>query len=195
MWKWIKNQMQKRRNEKGRMKMTQIKEKEIYVAGGCFWGVEAFFKRIPGILHTTCGYANGHGEAVSYEMVCTGTLGFVECVHLLYDPTKLPLKKLLQAFFMIIDPTSVNKQGEDEGIQYRTGLYYCDEEDKEMIQSYVLALQSHYHHSIVTEVQPIQNFYPAESYHQDYLDKNPNGYCHINLANANAFIEENTKNH
>lgn len=190
MWKWIKQYKQQKRKEENQMKDLQGHEKEIYLAGGCFWGVEAFFKKIPGILQTTCGYANGKGEAPTYEEVCQGEQGFVECVHLLYDSKKLSLTKILKAFFMIIDPTSVNQQGGDKGIQYRTGIYYCDEEDVSEIQSYLLVVQQEYHHAIVTEVQPLVNFYPAESYHQDYLDKNPNGYCHINLAKANSFIKE-----
>lgn len=190
MWKWLKHIRKQKRKEEHVMNAIQEQRKEIYFAGGCFWGVEAFFKRISGILHTTCGYANGHGEAPTYEKVCSGAFGFVECVHIQYDTSELSLAKLLQAFFMIIDPTSMNKQGDDEGIQYRTGIYYCDEKDKAIIDTFLLELQSQYHHAIVTEVQPILNFYPAESYHQDYLDKHPNGYCHINLAQANAFFKE-----
>lgn len=189
MWKWLQRRKQAKRNEEDNMEKQRAEEKEIYVAGGCFWGVEAFFKRIPGILQTTCGYANGHGTSTTYEEVCTGDYGFVECVHLLYDPNTIALTKLLKAFFMIIDPTSVNKQGEDVGIQYRTGIYYVEEEDKAIIQSYLLELQREYAYAIVTEVKPLLNFCPAESYHQDYLHKNPNGYCHINLAKANAFIK------
>lgn len=164
-------------------------EKEIYLSGGCFWGVEAFFKKIPGVLQTTCGYANGQGTEPSYEDVCKGTQHFVECVHLIYDSEKLSLRKILKAFFMIIDPTSVNKQGGDSGIQYRTGIYTINQEDIPEIKAYIHTIRNNYQSPIVTEVEPLSNFYSAEDYHQDYLDKHPQGYCHIHLGKADEFIK------
>lgn len=165
-------------------------EKQIYLSGGCFWGVEAFFKKIPGVIMTTCGYANGQGVDPSYEEVCKGNQNFVECVHLVYDSNVLSLSKILKAFFMIIDPTSVNKQGGDVGIQYRSGIYTINQEDIVEIEAFINEIRGHYQYPIVTEVLPLSNFYRAETYHQDYLDKNPQGYCHVNLALADAFIKE-----
>lgn len=165
-------------------------EKEIYLSGGCFWGVEVFFKKIPGVCKTTCGYANGQGVNPSYEDVCKGNQSFVECVHIIYDSDILTLNKILKAFFMIIDPTSINKQGGDAGIQYRTGIYTVNQEDIDESMIYMNEIRNNYQYPIVTEIMPLSNFYPAESYHQDYLDKNPQGYCHINLGLADAFIKE-----
>ena len=140
--------------------MAQLRE--IYFAGGCFWGTEHFFKQIRGVEKTEVGYANGKIENPTYEQVRTNTTGFAETVRVFYHPETVTLKLLLELFFKTIDPTSMNRQGEDVGTQYRTGVYYIHSEDRAVI-----------------EVEPLQNFYNAEDYHQDYLDKNEGGYCHI----------------
>ena len=158
------------------------KIKEIWVAGGCFWGVEAYMSRIPGVLDATSGYANGKTENPTYEDVCYLDTGFTEAVHVKYDPNKVSLKKLLELFFKIIDPTSLNKQGNDKGSQYRTGIYFKDINDRKIIQELITQEQKKYSSHIVTEVLPLTNFYIAEEYHQDYLEKNPSGYCHIDLS-------------
>lgn len=161
--------------------------KTIYIAGGCFWGIEAFAKRIQGVYDAVSGYANGNIENPSYEQVCSGTSGFAECVKVDYDTKYLSLSRLLEAFFEVIDPTSMNRQGNDRGFQYRSGIYYTEEKDKEVVMEFMEKLKESYTKSIVTEVLPLLNFYEAESYHQDYLTKNPGGYCHIDLRKAAQF--------
>lgn len=152
---------------------------EIYLAGGCFWGVEAYMERVYGVYDVTSGYANGNTENPTYDDVVRKNTGHAETVHVLYDPERVPLEKLLTHFFGIIDPTSVNQQGNDRGTQYRTGVYYTNEADKEVIDKVIAKEQERYDDPIVTEVEPLDNFTLAEEYHQDYLEKNPNGYCHV----------------
>ena len=152
----------------------------LYFAGGCFWGTEHFFKQIRGVISTEVGYANGTLQhAPSYEEVCSGNTGFAETVKIVYNPQVVDLKLLLELYFKTIDPTSLNKQGNDVGDQYRTGIYYTDAGVKTTIDEAIAALAKNYKKPIVVEVSPLQNFYKAEEYHQDYLDKNPRGYCHI----------------
>lgn len=155
--------------------------KEIVLAGGCFWGVEEYFSRIPGVVKTTVGYANGTAIDPTYEQVCTGTTNHTEAVRIEYDEFVLPLSKLLDAYWQIIDPTVLNRQGPDKGTQYRTGIYHYNEADIEIIQDSLASEQNRYLEPIVTETQPLRNFFNAEEYHQRYLKKNPNGYCHIKL--------------
>ncbi|MGD6830712.1 peptide-methionine (R)-S-oxide reductase MsrB [Sutcliffiella halmapala] len=154
---------------------------DIYLAGGCFWGLEAYMARIYGVYDVTSGYANGQGKDPSYEDVTRGDRGFAETIHVQYDPELVSLEKLLKDYFLVIDPTSVNKQGNDTGIQYRTGIYYTNEEDLEIIQAAASDIKLQYSKDIVTEILPLHNYYLAEEYHQDYLEKNPDGYCHIDL--------------
>lgn len=154
----------------------------IYLAGGCFWGVEAYISRLLGVAKTTVGYANGNTENPTYDEVCLENTNHVECVKVDYDNNILPLKKLLEEFFKIINPLTINKQGNDVGVQYRTGIYYRNETDKRIIISFINRKQGEYSQKIVTEVLPLNNFYPAEKYHQKYLEKNPTGYCHIDLT-------------
>lgn len=156
----------------------------IYLAGGCFWGVEGYFKRIEGVKGTTCGYANGRTENPSYEDVCRHDTGHAETVKVDFDDEVISLEDLLIYYFRIIDPVSVNKQGNDVGTQYRTGIYYTDESQLPVIKVAIGREQRKYNEKIAVEVLPIENFYTAEEYHQDYLDKNLNGYCHINLSSA-----------
>lgn len=155
--------------------------KEIYLAGGCFWGVEAYFRRLEGVVSTEVGYANGDVENPSYEMVCRGNTGHAETVYIVYDEKKTSLKKLLDSFWHIIDPTSLNKQGNDRGTQYRSGIYYTSDEDYRMIMESLREEAEKYDRPIVTEVKKLENYFKAEEYHQKYLEKNPNGYCHIDL--------------
>ncbi|MGO1368869.1 MAG: peptide-methionine (S)-S-oxide reductase MsrA [Senegalia sp. (in: firmicutes)] len=155
--------------------------KEIVLAGGCFWGVEEYISRINGVVDTEVGYANGRRKNPSYEQVCTGMTGHAEAVKINYDENKLTLKSLLEKFFSIIDPTIENRQGPDRGTQYRTGVYYINEDDKDIILDVFKSEQEKYKKPIVTEVEPLKLYYKTEDYHQDYLKKNPNGYCHIPL--------------
>ncbi|MCJ8006444.1 peptide-methionine (R)-S-oxide reductase MsrB [Lederbergia wuyishanensis] len=155
--------------------------KTIYFAGGCFWGVEAYFARILGVKNATSGYANGKGIDPSYEDVIKGEQGFAEAVRVEYDPKRVTLTELLEYFFKVVDPTSINQQGNDRGIQYRSGIYFEDESEEAIIKDYIREEQEKYDKEIVTEVLPVENFFLAEEYHQDYLEKNPNGYCHIDL--------------
>lgn len=158
--------------------------KKIYFAGGCFWGVQAYFSLLEGVITTTTGYANGNKENPTYEEVCTGDTDFAETVMVEYDSNTIALDILLDHFFGIINPTSLNRQGNDIGTQYRTGIYYVDEADREQIIMKIDAEQRKYPNKIQTEVGRLKNFYEAEEYHQDYLDKNPLGYCHIDLSKA-----------
>ena len=162
--------------------MGIIRDKQIYLAGGCFWGTEAYFSMLKGVTNTLCGYANGKTENPTYEEVCGSDTGHAEAVMVEYDPSVISTEKLLTEFFRTIDPTTINRQGHDIGSQYRSGIYYSDEADAPVILNYVRDKQKGYARPIVTEAAPLLNFYPAEEYHQKYLDKNPNGYCHVDLG-------------
>lgn len=167
--------------------------KKIYLAGGCFWGVEAVFSKLPGVIYTTVGYANGKTQNPTYEEVCTGKTGFAETVLIEYDNNVISLQDLLRHYFDIIDPTTLNKQAHDTGTQYRTGIYYVDTDDREIIEEEIEKEAKKYDKPIVTEVKPIENFYEAEEYHQKYLDKNPHGYCHINLSKVLNYEKPSTE--
>ena len=153
--------------------------KKIILGGGCFWGVEKFFAMIPGVRKTEVGYANGKTENPTYEEVCYKDTYFVEVCYITYDEKLVSLDILLDKFWSIIDPTTVNRQAGDVGTQYRSGVYYIDESDLDIINKSKIKTQEQYKKSIVTEVKPLEKYYTAEEYHQDYLDKNPTGYCHI----------------
>lgn len=163
--------------------------KLIYLAGGCFWGTEKYFSEVKGVVSTEVGYANGNTENPTYEEVCHNNTGHAETVKVEYDPKVISLSFILDLYYDVINPTSVNKQGEDEGTQYRTGIYYVDDSDVEIIKNSIEKLQTKYDKPIAIEVLPLKNYYPAEEYHQKYLDKNPNGYCHISL---NKFAKAKT---
>ena len=150
----------------------------IYLAGGCFWGMQKFFDQFTGVVSTQVGYANGPDNAPSYQDVCHDS-GHTETVRIDYDETKLSLPELLDLYFMVIDPLSVNKQGGDEGIQYRTGVYYTDPDQLPDIQAAFDGEAQKVGTPLAVELLPLQNFFPAEEYHQKYLEKNPGGYCHI----------------
>jgi len=154
--------------------------KSIVFAGGCFWGVEAYFKQLDGVTETLVGYISGEGKT-SYEEVCNAS-GHAEAVHITYDEELISIKKLLDHLFNIIDPTSINKQGNDKGIQYRTGIYNYTPELIDLIKGYITIRQKEYSKPIVIELKTNLEFYNAEDYHQDYLNKNTNGYCHIDLS-------------
>ncbi|MBQ9661131.1 MAG: peptide-methionine (S)-S-oxide reductase MsrA [Bacteroidales bacterium] len=156
--------------------------KEIYLAGGCFWGAEHYLKQIRGVVKTETGYANGNISHPTYREVYTDSTGYAETVHVVYDPDVLALERLVQIYFMAIDPTSLNKQGGDEGTRYRTGIYYEDPADLPVIRQVFDSVAARAKAPLAVEVKPLKNFYRAEDCHQDYLDKNPQGYCHISKA-------------
>ena len=153
-------------------------KKEIYIAGGCFWGVEMYYKNLKGVIDTEVGYANGDTKNPTYEDLKKHLVTHAETLKLVYDNDIISLEKILEHFLRFVDPYSIDKQGEDIGHQYRSGIYYLDNSEKDIIKNYFdKVLNKDYK----IEILPLLNFYNAEDYHQDYLDKNPNGYCHVNL--------------
>ena len=152
----------------------------IYVAGGCFWGTEHLFRQVNGIISTRTGYANSTVKDPSYQQVCSGATNAAETVELTYNPMAVDLRKILDLYLRSIDPIAVNRQGNDSGTQYRTGIYYTTAGQRAIAEQAVADLQQHYTQPLAIEVLPLSNFYPAEDYHQDYLNKNPGGYCHLN---------------
>ena len=168
----------------GEMMYNEEDLREIYLAGGCFWGLEEYFSRVTGVVDATVGYANGNTENPTYQEVSYNKTGHAETVHVTYDSSVISLTEVLKYYFKVVDPTSLNQQGNDVGTQYRTGIYYTNESDKQVIL-YSLEVESHkYDKEIVVEVAALDGYYLAEEYHQDYLNKNPNGYCHINIEEA-----------
>lgn len=157
-------------------------KKTIYLAGGCFWGTARLFSLVPGVISTRTGYANSLVANPTYQQVCTGNTHAAETVEVVYDDSKVGLTDLLQLYFRSIDPLSLNRQGGDSGTQYRTGIYYIDPADKPVVDAQIATIQRRNTLPVVVEHQPLENFYPAEEYHQDYLVKNPDGYCHVNPA-------------
>ena len=153
--------------------------KEIYFAGGCFWGTEHYFKQLRGVVDTQVGYANGNTDNPTYREVCTDKTGFAETVRVVYDQDVITLEFLTEMYFRAIDPTSVDQQGPDIGSQYRTGIYYKDDTDKAEIRKVYDSMRQKLGSRMAVEFLPLKNFYYAEEYHQDYLDKNPAGYCHL----------------
>ena len=170
---------------------SKQEQRIIYLAGGCFWGLEAYMERIQGVIDAVSGYANGKGDTTNYQLL--HATDHAETVKVTYDPNKISLDKLLQYYFRVIDPTSINKQGNDRGRQYRTGIYYQNEQDKAVIEAALKTLQSKYQESIQIEVEPLKNYVEAEEYHQDYLKKNPNGYCHIGIKKADEPLIDDKK--
>ncbi len=157
-------------------------DKKVWFGGGCFWGVQEYFSRLPGVLATKTGYANSSVPDPDYKTVCGGATGAVEAVEVVYDPEKISLDYLVDCLFSIIDPFSVNRQGNDVGPQYRTGIYYDSEEEGARLKKLLSFMQGLAGAPLAVELMPLRNFYPAEDYHQDYLKKNPGGYCHIDLT-------------
>jgi methionine-S-sulfoxide reductase len=154
--------------------------KSLVLAGGCFWGVEAYFKQLDGVVDTEVGYINGNGTP-TYQEVCAGS-GHAEAILVKFDEDMISLKKILDHLFNIIDPTSINKQGNDVGIQYRSGIYNYAQEQFLFITNYINVRQKEYNRPITLELKTDLTFFPAEDIHQDYLEKNKDGYCHINLS-------------
>lgn len=163
-------------------KNEAVKMKDIYLAGGCFWGLEEYFSRIDGIIDVTSGYANGKTESTDYSLI--GITDHAETVHIVYDESKISLKEIYLYYLRVINPTSINRQGNDKGRQYRTGIYYTDEAEGELAKSVLAEKQKTLAEKIAVEVQPLRHFILAEEYHQDYLRKNPGGYCHIDVTQA-----------
>ena len=164
-------------------------ENVIYLAGGCFWGMESLMQAIPGVLDVESGYANGTcQEDANYETVCAGNTGFRETVRVEYDPEQVSLDALLLAYFYVIDPTVENRQGNDLGSQYQTGVYYTNDQAKETVER-IADLERSRAKDFRVEIGPLVNYYPAEEYHQDYLEKNPSGYCHIPREEIQLFSQ------
>ena len=155
--------------------------KEIYLAGGCFWGTQKYLSLAAGVLATEAGYANGSTPNPSYKDVCSGS-GHAEVVRVEYDERALPLEALLELYYESVDPTAVNRQGNDVGRQYRTGIYFTDPDDEPVILDSLKALGNRLGRRAAIEAGPLRNYCAAEKYHQDYLDRNPGGYCHIPKA-------------
>lgn len=156
--------------------------KLIYLAGGCFWGTAHLFSLVPGVESAVAGYANSQVPDPTYREVCTGRTGATETVRVAYNPDLVSLTDLLSLYFKSIDPLAVNRQGNDIGTQYRTGIYYTESAEMPVIASAAATIERRLGEKLAVEVAPLQNFYPAEEYHQDYLEKNPGGYCHVNPA-------------
>jgi len=151
----------------------------VVFAGGCFWGIQSFFKEIRGVIATRVGYTGGNIVNPSYRQICTGLTGHTEACIVHYDSSETNLVKLLEHFFSIIDPTLIDQQGPDVGSQYRTGIYYYNMKDRNIINDYIDSIRHNYEKEIVTEIKACEDFWEAEEYHQDYLEKNPEGHCHI----------------
>ena len=158
--------------------------KTIYLAGGCFWGLQKYFDQFDGVAGTEVGYANGPDRAPTYQEVCADS-GHAETVRIDYDENSVSLESLLDRYFLVIDPLSVNRQGHDEGIQYRTGIYFTEESQKEAIRKVTEREEAKAGKKLAVAVEPLRNFFPAEEYHQKDLDKNPGGYCHIPAGRLN----------
>jgi peptide-methionine (S)-S-oxide reductase len=152
----------------------------IVLGGGCFWCTEAVYKEVRGVTDVESGYSNGQGERPSYEQVCTGRTGYAEVVKLTYDPAQISLRQILEIFFVVHDPTQRDRQGNDVGTQYRSGIYFTTPQQKEAAEAMIrqMTQEKLFGKPIVTEVQPLANYWPAEDYHQDFFERNPTqGYC------------------
>lgn len=160
--------------------------RKIYLAGGCFWGIQGYFTRVAGVLESSVGYANSRIANPSYELVCSGISGAAEALELVYDEGRLGLSEIVDRLLSIIDPSALNYQANDIGTQYRNGVYYLQEysSDEAVIKERVRAWEQRSGRKAVTEILPLQNFYLAESYHQNHLQANPHGYCHIDIEAA-----------
>ena len=166
------------------MNINQTNKTEIAdFGGGCFWCMEAVFERLPGVISVTSGFAGGHTENPTYQEVCTETTGHAEVTEIEFDPAKISYDKLLEVFWQAHDPTTLNRQGADEGTSYRSIILYRDKKQQLLAEKSKLEAQKNFHHPIVTEIVPLKKFYKAEDYHQEYYDKNPNqGYCRVVIA-------------
>ena len=156
--------------------------KTITLAGGCFWGIQKYFDQFEGILETTVGYANGTTHNPHYPDVKAQKTGHAEVCQIHYDEAIISLKEILKYYYQVIDPTSINQQGEDIGSSYRTGIYTQNSEDEQIARQISAEVQQQYEKKLAVEIEPLKCFYPAEEYHQKYLEKNPQGYCHIDAC-------------
>ena len=168
---------------------TENGNKVIYLAGGCFWGTEKYLSLVNGVVSTEVGYANGNTKNPSYEDVCRRNTGHAETVKVVYNPKEINLEDLLKLFYKVIDPVAYNRQGNDIGTQYRTGVYFIDKEDEALIKKSLDELQKEYTETLAVENLELENYYVAEDYHQNYLDKNPGGYCHIGQSEFDELEE------
>jgi peptide-methionine (S)-S-oxide reductase len=158
--------------------------KTIILAGGCFWGVEAYFAQLKGVIETSTGYVDGNKKNPTYKEVCNGTATHAEAVRIVYDETVISLEKVLEQFFRIINPYTKNRQGHDIGRQYRSGIYYDDIHDLVPIKNFMKEYFKDLLYRVQTEVKANNDYELAEAYHQEYLKKNPDGYCHVDLTVA-----------
>ena len=177
-----------------------IRMDTIYLAGGCFWGTQHYMSRFAGVVSTEVGYANGSLPDPTYQQVYTDSTGHVECVKVVYDPGTISLATLCRLFFLSIDPLLLNRQGEDCGTRYRTGIYWEKDEDRSVVEAVYEEVQRQYQTPLAVEKSRLDCFYPAEEYHQDYLIKNPDGYCHLSpslmrFARTHSKVEENLSLH
>lgn len=169
-------------------------EQTAVVAGGCFWGIQAVFQHVKGVLSVTSGYAGGSAKTAEYEVVSTGETGHAESVKIVYDPSRITYGQLLRVFFSVAhDPTQLNRQGPDEGTQYRSSIFYGSDDQKRIAEAYIAQLEKAkvFQRAIVTQVVPLKAFYPAEAYHQDYAERHPNSaYIMYNDAPKVAHLRE-----
>lgn len=162
------------------MENTMSDKQVLVLGGGCFWCTESVYKEVTGVTDVESGYSNGQVQQPSYEMVCTGTTGHNEVARLEYDPTQITTREILEIFFVIHDPTTLNRQGNDVGTQYRSGIYFTTAEQQRVAQALIdeLTKDNAFGKPIVTELTPLLNYWPAEAYHQDFFERNPHqGYC------------------
>jgi peptide-methionine (S)-S-oxide reductase len=165
------------------MNNTTNKTELADFGGGCFWCMEAVFERLPGVVSVTSGFAGGTTENPTYQQVCTETTGHAEVTEIAFDPAKISYDQLLEVFWQAHDPTTLNRQGADEGTSYRSIILYRDQQQQLLAEKSKLAAQKNFHHPIVTEIVPLKKFYQAEDHHQKYYDNNSNqGYCQVVIA-------------
>lgn len=168
-----------------------MSEEQITLAAGCFWCVEAVFLRVPGVVQVESGYANGHTDTPTYQDVCTGTTNHAEVIRITFDPDQVSLETLLEVFWTVHDPTTLNRQGNDVGTQYRSGIYPTSDTQKEIAERSQAAAQARFADPIVTEIEPLRKYFPAEPYHQDYFNRNPgNSYCQFAIPPKLAKLEK-----
>lgn len=168
-----------------------MSESQLTLAGGCFWCVEAVYLRVPGVLKVESGYANGDTDNPTYQAVCTGTTNHAEVIQITFDPDRLSTDTLLNVFWTVHDPTTLNRQGNDTGTQYRSGIYYTSDEQRKIAERSKADAQARFTDPIVTEIEPLRKYFPAEDYHQDYFNRNPgNGYCQFAIPPKLAKLEK-----